>query len=108
MPNIDFFDAFRYMLAVVVTVYATVVLIQSGVTWYKILSQEDRYTALIRRYLIVSGLRTKISRFAGDVTVIVLLCVVCLLLWEAHGIIGAIGATLNDVRGNTHTVASRI
>jgi len=103
----DFFDAFRYMLGVIVTIYATVVIVQTCMGWYKLLSQSDRYTALIRRYLIVSGLRMKISTFGADVLICLLLCFVWLLLWHAHELIGQLAATINDVRRNAHTIAWR-
>ncbi|HTW95636.1 MAG TPA: hypothetical protein VMD30_12615, partial [Tepidisphaeraceae bacterium] len=97
----------RYMLGVIVTVYAIVVIVQTAMGWYKILSQGDRYTALIRRYLIVSGLRMKISTFGGDVLICLLLCFVWLLLWHAHELIMQLATTLNDVRRNVHTLPWR-
>jgi hypothetical protein len=84
MPKIDFFNFFRYMLAVIVTVYATVVTLQSLYGWYVYLNSPDKYMSLIRRYVIVQGLRLRFRAFWGDVVVCVLLSVVCLLLWRAH------------------------
>jgi hypothetical protein len=90
MPNIDFFNFFRYMLAVVVTVYATVVTLQSLYGWYVYLNSPDKYMALIRRYVIVQGLRLRFRAFWGDVLICVLLSVVCLLLWRAHTVVAQI------------------
>jgi hypothetical protein len=90
MPKIDFFNFFRYMLAVIVTVYATVVTLQSLYGWYVYLSAPDKYMSLIRRYVIVQGLRLRFRTFWGDVLVCLLLTMVCLLLWRAHVVVSQI------------------
>jgi hypothetical protein len=84
MPKIDFFNFFRYMLAVIVTVYATTVTLQSLYGWIVYLNSPDKYMTLIRRYVIVQGLRLRFRSFWGDVLVCLLLSVACLLLWRAH------------------------
>jgi hypothetical protein len=39
---------------------------------------------MVRRYVIVHGLRLRVKSFWGDVVVSILLCIVLLLLWRAH------------------------
>jgi hypothetical protein len=85
MPNIDFFQFFRYTLGTIATVYATVLTLQSLWGWLVWLSGNDKYVSLVRRYVIVHGLRLRFKSFWGDVIISLLLCVVFLLLWYAHG-----------------------
>ncbi|HEX8916182.1 MAG TPA: hypothetical protein VF796_27785 [Humisphaera sp.] len=103
MPEIDFFNFFRYLLAIIGTVYVTVVSIQSLRQIVASLSGTDRHLALIRRYLIVHGLRLRFRAFWGDVLVCLLLCVVFALIWRAHGIIFAISDTLRSTPTPTET-----
>lgn len=94
----DLFDFFRIALAVVVTIYATVITLQSLWSWYVWLAGSDRYVSLVRRYIVVHGLRLRFRTFWGDVIICVLLCVVLLLLWYAHHIvIYDIGEKLRNV-----------
>jgi hypothetical protein len=90
MPDIDFFDFFRWMLAIVATIYASIVTLQSLWGWYVWLAGSDKYISMARRYLIVHGLRLRFKAFWGDVIVCALLCVVFLLLWRAHTIVAGI------------------
>ena len=85
MPDLDFFQFFRYLLGLIATVYATVLTLQSLWGWIVWLSGEDKYISLVRRYVIVHGLRLRVKSFWGDVIICVLLCVVFFLLWYAHG-----------------------
>ena len=87
MPKLDFFNFFRYLLAIIATVYATVVTLQSMWQWLGWLSGQDKYVSLLRRYLIVHGLRLRFTAFWGDVIISILLCVVFLLTWRLHGMI---------------------
>jgi hypothetical protein len=96
VPQIDFFNFFRYLLGTVVTVYATVVTIQSLREWWIWLRGQDRYVSMLRRYLVVHGLRLRFRAFWGDVLICLLLCVVFVVIWRAHGIIYGIGETLRD------------
>jgi hypothetical protein len=96
VPQIDFFNFFRYLLGTVVTVYATVVTLQSLREWWIWLRGQDRYVSMLRRYLVVHGLRLRFRAFWGDVIICLLLCVVFVLIWRAHGIIYSIGETLRD------------
>jgi hypothetical protein len=82
--HLDFFIFFRYVLTVIASIYATVVTLQSLYGWYLHLSGPNKYIALVRRYVIVHGLRLRVKSFWGDVVVSILLCIVLLLLWRAH------------------------
>jgi hypothetical protein len=96
VPQIDFFNFFRWILAIVATVYTTVITLQSLRDWYLWLAGQDRYVSLLRRYIVVHGLRLRFRAFWGDVLICLLLCVVFILIWRAHGIIYAIGEALHD------------
>ena len=85
MPNVDFFQFFRYTLSGIATIYATILTLQSLWGWIVWLSGRDKYISLVRRYVIVHGLRLRVKSFWGDVILCMLLCVVFLLLWYAHG-----------------------
>jgi len=88
--HIDFFDFFRWVLGTVVTIYATVVTLQSLYGWWVYLAGEGRYLSLIRRYVMVQGLRLRIRTFGPDVLMCVLLTVVWVLLLRAHQIVAQI------------------
>src|SRR5204862_3239454 len=59
MPDIDFFAFFRFWLATIVTIYASVITLQSFRSWYFWLAGNDKYSSLLRRYLLVHGLRLR-------------------------------------------------
>jgi hypothetical protein len=84
MPDIDFFHLFRRGVGWIATVYATVVLVQSLYGWYVYLNARDRYTGMMRRYILLQALRLRFRAFWGDVLVCALLCVAFVLIWEAH------------------------
>src|SRR5678815_2206738 len=65
----DPFDFFRWWLSTIVTIYATVITLQSLWGWYAWLAGSDRYVSLLRRYLIVHGLRLRFTAFWGDVII---------------------------------------
>jgi len=104
MPAIDFFDFFRYALGTVVTIYATIVTLQSLWSWYVWLAGSDKYISLVRRYVIVQGLRLRIRAFWGDVLICVLLTVAFFIIWHAHHLIYDLGYKLADLKAlrNTH------
>ena len=83
---VDFFQFFRYALGTVVTIYATVVTLQSLWGWYIWLAGSDKYISLVRRYVLLHGLRLRILAFWGDVLICLLLCVAFLLMWRLHGL----------------------
>jgi hypothetical protein len=80
----DIFNFFRWWLSLVVTIYATVITLQSLWGWYVWLAGSDRYISLARRYLVVHGLRLRFTDFWGDVVISLLLCVAFGLLWWLH------------------------
>src|SRR5436853_7849558 len=84
MPQIDFFNFFRIGLGWIVTIYATIVTLQSLWGWYVWLAGSDKYISLVRRYVIVQGLRLRFKAFWGDVLICILLCVAFVILWHAH------------------------
>jgi hypothetical protein len=88
--HIDFFDFFRYALGTVVTIYAIVITFQSLYGWYVYLSGQDRYISLVRRYVMLQGLRLRIKTFGGDVLICILLTVVWILLIRAHQLVARI------------------
>lgn len=87
MPDIDPFNFFRWGLFIVVSVYCTIVTVQQSWSWYVWLMSEDRYIAVLRRYVIVHGLRLRFKTFWGDVIICMLLGFVFLLLFWAHRIL---------------------
>ena len=95
MLDIDLFNFFRWLLAIVVTIYATIITLQSLYEWYLWLAGNDRYVSMLRRYVIVHGLRLRFTSFWGDLAVCVLLCVVFVLLWRAHAVLYDLSRTLN-------------
>lgn len=99
MP-LDFFDFFRYALGTVVTIYATIVTAQSLWGWYVWLADSDRYMSVIRRYVIVHGLRLRFRTFWGDVIICILLCVAFLATWRVHVVILDLGYTLQQIRAD--------
>jgi hypothetical protein len=98
MPDVDFFNFWRWLLAIVGGVYATVITLQSLWGWYVWLTGGDRYISIVRQYVIVHGLRLRFKTFWGDVLICVLLCVAFLILWHAHHVMDDLGHKLTDVR----------
>ena len=107
MPDIDFFNFFRYALGWVVTIYVTVITLQSLWGWYVWLSGNEKYISLVRRYVIVHGLRLRFKTFWGDVIICGLLCVAFFILWHAHGLIYDLGFKLDALKNGTSFVKSR-
>ena len=106
--HVDFFDIFRWVLATIATVYATVVTLQSTLSWYTWLRGTDKYISLARRYLLVHGLRLRVRTFGGDVLVCALLCVAFLILWYAHGRVEGLGTTLDALHHPPPAPARRV
>ena len=84
MPQIDFFNFFRIGLGWVVTIYATIITLQSLWGWYVWLAAPDKYMSVLRRYLLLHSLRLRIRKFGLDVLICVLLTVAFFILWHAH------------------------
>lgn len=94
----DLFDFFRYALATIVTIYATIVTAQSLWSWYVWLAGSEKYISMVRRYVIVQGLRMRFRTFWGDLLICILLCVAFLILWRAHILIYDLGDRLANAR----------
>ena len=99
MPEINFFHFFRLGVGWVATVYATVVTLQSLYGWYVYLNADDRYTGIMRRYLVVQAIRLKFRTFGGDLLICALLCVAFLVIWRTHYAVYALEAALRNVHG---------
>lgn len=96
LHNLDFFDLFRWSLGTIVTIYATIITLQSLWGWYVWLSGDDKYMTMLRRYLIIHSLRLRFATFWGDVLVSLLLCIAFVVLWRGHVIIYDVGEKLSD------------
>jgi hypothetical protein len=96
--SLDFFDFFRYALGTVASVYATVITLQSLWTWYIWLAGGDKYIGMLRRYLIVHGLRLRFSTFWGDVMISLLLCVAFGVLCVGHARIAQLASAMQAAR----------
>src|SRR2546430_12437286 len=84
MPDIDFFAFFRFWLATIVTIYASIVTLQSFRNWTSWLAGDDKYSSLLRRYLLVHGLRLRFKSFWGDVLICGLLCIAFFIIWYSQ------------------------
>ena len=98
MPNVDFFNFFRIALGWVVTIYATIITLQSLWGWYVWLAGSDKYISLVRRYIIVQGLRLRFKAFWGDVLICILLSVAFLIMWHAHHVIYDLQARVANLK----------
>ncbi len=87
MPDVDFFQFFRWVLSLIATIYATIITLQSLYGWMVWFGGTDKYVSLLRRYVILHGLRLRFASFWGDVLICLLLCVAFLLMWRLHGYI---------------------
>jgi hypothetical protein len=94
----DLFDFFRLALGWVVTIYAAIITAQSLWGWYVWLAGSDKYISLIRRYVIVHGLRLRFRAFWGDVIICLLLSFTFVLIWQAHGRMDQLKVALDGVR----------
>jgi len=98
MPYDDLFSFFRWMLGWIVTVYASIITFQSLYGWWVWLMGSDKYIGMVRRYVIVHGLRLRFKTFWGDVIICVLLCVIFGIMWHAHFVISGTTQVWSDVR----------
>ena len=96
MRDIDLFIFWRWLLAIVGTVYATVITLQSLWGWYVWFAGGEKYITLARHYVIVQGLRLRFKTFWGDVLICILLCVAFGIMWHAHGVLRELGERLSD------------
>jgi hypothetical protein len=100
MPDIpflqfrDLFQFFRFLLAVAVTVYFTIITAQSLWSWYVWLASSDKYMTLLRRYLLVQTLRLRFKAFWGDVLICLFLGIAFIMLWRAQVLLDRVEKTL--------------
>ena len=80
----DLLRLFSNLLAGLLWVYFAVVTIQSLWWWVAWLAGKDKYTSILRRYLVVHGLRLRLRSFVGDIVICILLCVAFFLIWTAQ------------------------
>ena len=97
MPDIDFFNFWRWLLFIVGSVYFLVITVQSLYGWYVWLAGGDKYIGLVRQYIIVQGLRLRFKTFWGDVLICALLCFSFLIIGHAHVVIKDLAVRLADV-----------
>ena len=105
MPDIDFFAFFRFWLATIVTIYASIVTLQSFRNWSSWLAGDDKYASLLRRYLLVHGLRLRFKTFWGDVLICGLLCIAFFIIWYSQILLNHANQTIkeaNEVTRNIH------
>ena len=104
MPYDDLFTFFRFWLGVVLTVYAGVVTWQSMYGWWVWLAGRDRYIGMLRRYILVQGLRLRVRAFWGDVVICILLTVAFFMLWHANHVMQGLDASMRTLpRNEQHT-----
>lgn len=84
MPDVDLFNFFSWLLTRIVWIYFIVITAQSLWNWYVWLAGGEKHVSMLRRYLLVHGLRLRFTSFWGDVLVCLLLCVVFLAIWRAQ------------------------
>jgi len=72
--------------------------LQSLWGWYIWLAGSDKYISLIRRYVIVHGLRLRFRAFWGDVIICLLLSFTFVLIWQAHGRMEQLRVALDSLR----------
>ena len=87
MPHFDLFENFRWLLFIVVTIYCSIVMAQQGWSWYVWLMTDDRYITMLRRYVLLHGLRLRFRTFWGDVLICALLCIVFAMMLRAQAIL---------------------
>jgi hypothetical protein len=95
----DLFTFYRFWLGWIVTIYASVLTVRSLWGWYVWLAGQDRHISLVRRYILVHGLRLRLTSFFGDLVVCLLLCVAFVVMMVAHAEIQRLGEALERVRG---------
>lgn len=79
----DLFETFRWLLAIVCSIYAAVCIWRSLIGWLTYFAS-SRQTAILGRYTLVLLLRVRARRFAAEVLQIVVLTVILLLLLSLH------------------------
>lgn len=105
MPDIDLFDFFRWTAGTIATIYASVITVQSLYGWYVWLAGGDRYISILRRYVILHGLRLRLRAFWGDVLICLLLCWLFIILVQAHSILYDLKHRLTEIDHDAQRIA---
>lgn len=87
--SLDLFEFWRWMLAVVCTVYAAIVLIRSAWDWCEFLSGRQKAAVVLRRYILLQLLRLRIRTFGVEIAKIIILCALFIQLVQIHRYISA-------------------
>jgi len=82
--DLDLFQFWRWLLAVVCTVYALIITARSLWGWFVTLSGADMPHVVARRYVVVQLLRLRLADFAIDLVRISLLAGMFAFLVYAH------------------------
>ncbi len=85
--HVDLFFVFRRFLVLFVSIYTALHLIRTLWRWFKFLTFPSRSRKLMRHYLIVQLLRTRLRRFAGDGLQIAALLAIMVGIVYLHGLI---------------------
>src|SRR5207245_11609750 len=107
-PEIDLLAFFRFCLPTIVTIYASIVTLQSFRNWSSWLAGNDKYSSLLRRYLLVHGLRLRFKTFWGDVLICGLLCIAFFIIWHAQILLNDANETPKSSRIETAHVHSTV
>jgi len=102
MPDVDLFNFFSWLLTRIVWIYFIVITAQSLWNWYVWLAGGEKHVSMLRRYLLVHGLRLRFTSFWGDVLVCLLLGVVFLAIWRAQLALDYLEANLPHVHQRVH------
>ena len=97
--NWDLLKFFRFWLGWAVTIYVTILTVQWLWGWVVWLRGQDRYIGMLRRYLLVHGLRLRFKTFWGDLIICILLTVAFFLLWHAQNLMHDIELALQRDEG---------
>ena len=93
MPYDDLFTFFRWALSWIVTIYASIITLQSLYGWYVWLSGGERYISIVRQYVIVCAL----------------LCVIFLIMWHAHHVLDGTRQVWDEVkRANARFASAKV
>lgn len=83
LADLQIFATFRWLLAIVCTVYAVLVTLQTLRGWL-LYFMSSRYNAILGRYTLALLLRLRVKRFAPELAQIgALIAALAVLLW-AH------------------------
>lgn len=91
MRDLDLFALYRWLLAIVCTIYTIVRLAQTAQGWIAYLWAPSSYSGPLRRYALVQVLRIRVRRFTLDLVQIVALTAAFFALLWLHRHLGYVG-----------------